>query len=87
MALNKLALDTQLQNFIVDVRSDENFSELKGIGDLTAKLVEIDKHVLYRLVYLLVTLVLNLSVTTSTVERKFSTMKYIKGNLHNRMGD
>ena len=63
------ALDIQLQNYIVDMRSDERFSKLKGIDDLAAKLVETIKHVIYRFVYLLVTLVLTLPVATATVER------------------
>ena len=81
------ALDIQLQNYIVDMRSDERFSKLKGIDDLAAKLVETNKHVIYRFVYLLVTLVLTLPVATATVERCFSAMKYVKSNLRNRMGD
>ena len=32
-------------------------------------------------------LVLTLSVATATVERSFSTIKYIKNELRNRMGD
>ena len=42
---------------------------------------------LITLVYLLVKLVLTLPVTTATVERSFSAMKYIKNELRNRMGD
>ena len=57
------------------------------IDDLAAKLVETNKHVIYRFVYLLVTLVLTLPVATATVERCFSAMKYVKSNLRNRMGD
>ncbi|XP_058222969.1 uncharacterized protein LOC131332690 [Rhododendron vialii] len=82
-----MALDIQLQNYIVDVKSNENFSKLKRIGDLAIKLVETDKHVVYRLVYLLVRLVLTLPIATATVERSFLAMKYIKSNLRNRMGD
>ena len=32
-------------------------------------------------------LVLTLSIATATIERNFSTMKYIKNELRNRMGD
>ena len=45
------------------------------------------KHETYHLVYLLVKLVLTLPVTTATVERSFSAMKYIKNELRNQMGD
>ncbi|QHN95112.1 Zinc finger MYM-type protein [Arachis hypogaea] len=38
-----LALDSQLENFILDVRSDDQFSDLNGIGALSQKLVETRK--------------------------------------------
>ena len=58
-----------------------------GIGDLAQKMIETKKHVVYPLVYLLVTLALILPVTTSTVERAFSAMKIVKNRSRNRMGD
>ena len=45
------------------------------------------KHETYPLVYLLVKLTLTLLIATATVERSFSTMKYIKNELCNRMRD
>ena len=45
------------------------------------------KHETYSLVYMLVKLVLTIPVATATIERSFSTMKYIKNEVHNRMGD
>ena len=77
-----LALDNQLQTYIVDMHSNDEFLELKGIGDLARKMVVICPSV-----YLLVKLVLTLPVVTATMERSFSTMKYIKNELRNRMGD
>ena len=82
-----LALDNQLQTYIVDMHSNDEFLELKGIGDLARKMVEKNKDVMYPLVYLLVKLVLTLLVATVTMERSFSAMKYIKNELRNRMGD
>ena len=79
---NVLALDNQLQTYIVDMHSNDEFLELKGIGDLARKMV-----VICPLVYLLVKLVLTLPVVTATMERSFSTMKYMKNELRNRMGD
>ncbi|KAL4653987.1 hypothetical protein ACB092_01G345500 [Castanea dentata] len=70
-----LALDNQLQTYIVDMHSNDEFLELKGIGDLARKMVETNKDVIYPLVYLLVKLVLTLHVMTATNE------------LRNRMGD
>ncbi len=54
---------------------------------LAKKLVETKKNIVYLLVYLLVELSLILPVTTATVERAFSAMKFVKNRLHNRMGD
>ena len=67
--------------------SNDEFLELKGIGDLARKMVETNKDVIYPLIYLLVKLVLTFSVATATVEISFSAMTYIKNELRNRMGD
>ncbi|KAL0015263.1 hypothetical protein SO802_002332 [Lithocarpus litseifolius] len=82
-----LALDSQLQNYIFDMRSNNLFLELQGVSELAEKLVYTKKHETYPLVYLLVKLALTLLVATVTVERSFSAMKYIKNELRNRMGD
>ena len=50
-------------------------------------MVETKKDKVYPLVYLLVTLALVLSVSTATVERTFSVMKFVKNELRNRMGN
>ncbi|XP_016199075.1 uncharacterized protein LOC107640039 [Arachis ipaensis] len=60
-----LTLDSQLENFILDVRSDDQFSNLKGIGALSEKLVETRKNIVYPLVFLLSKLALVLPVATS----------------------
>ena len=82
-----LALDSQLQNYIFDMRNNDFFLELQGVSELAEKLVSTRKHETYPLVYLLVKLALTLPVATATVERSFSAMKYVKNELHNRMGD
>ena len=73
------------------MRSNDEFLELKGIGDLARKMVETNKDVIYPLVYLLVKLVLTLSIDPSCCDcnsgKKFSAMKYIKNELRNRMED
>lgn len=48
-----LTLDCQLENYFLDVCSDNEFSELEGTDDLSIKLVETKIHVVYPLVYLL----------------------------------
>ena len=45
------------------------------------------KDKVYPLVYLLVTLSLVPPISTTTVERTFSVMKFIKNELQNEMGD
>ena len=81
--MDLVALETQLDVYIMDVSSDKNFSGIKGIGELSRKLVETEKDQLY----LLVTLTLILPVATATVEMSFSAMNFMKNCLRNRMGD
>ena len=82
-----LALGSQLQNYIFYMRSNDLFLELQGVCELTEKLVKTGKYETYPLVYLLVKLILTIPVNSTIMERSFSTMKYIKNELHNRMGD
>ena len=76
-----------MQNYIFDMRSNDLFLELQGVGELAEKLVKTRKHDTYSLVYLLVKLALTLPIATATVEKSFLAMKYIKNELHNRMRD
>ena len=80
-------LDNQLETYIHDMQSTEDFLSFKGIGQLVEKIVEMKKNVSYPLIYLLVTLALILLVTTATVEITFSTMNIIKNRLRNQIGD
>lgn len=80
-------LDDQLENYIIDMRSNIEFSSLKGITDLAEKMVQRRKDETYPLVYLLLTLALILPVATASVERVFSAMNIVKTRLRNRMGD
>ncbi|XP_026444004.1 zinc finger MYM-type protein 1-like [Papaver somniferum] len=80
-------LEDQLLNYIADVRSSNEFLDLKGIADLPVKMVETKKDIVYPLIYLLLTLELLLPVATTTIERVFSVIKVVKNRLLNRMGD
>ncbi|XP_057247350.1 uncharacterized protein LOC104893473 [Beta vulgaris subsp. vulgaris] len=82
-----VTLHFELELFIDDMRKDENFRELKDLGELSMMLVETEKHTTYKLVYLLLRLVLILHVATASVERVFSSMKTMKSKLRNSMGD
>jgi hypothetical protein len=77
----------QLGNFITDVSSDERFSKVKSIAELSVSLVETDLHNRHSYVYKLLKLVLLLPVATASVERAFSAMTFIKNKLRNSMGD
>ncbi|XP_016460538.1 uncharacterized protein LOC107784005 [Nicotiana tabacum] len=81
-------LHFQLENYIADVKDhDKRFFDLKGLGDLSKKLVETKKHGTYPRVFRLVKFALLLVVATATVERAFSAMKLIKTDLRNQMDD
>ena len=82
-----LVLHDQLDTYIVDMRSSNDFAKLNGISDLAKKMVETGRNKVYPLVYLLLTLALILPVATATVERVFSAMNIVKNRLRNRMGD
>ena len=71
-------LDNQLETYIHDMQSIEEFSAFRGIGQLVEKMIEMKKNVSYPLIYLLIILALILLVTTAIVERVFSTMNIIK---------
>ncbi|XP_031278972.1 52 kDa repressor of the inhibitor of the protein kinase-like [Pistacia vera] len=85
--LMALELQLQLDNYIDDMRSNSDCSKLNDITSLAQKMVEKKKHLIYSLVYLLITLALTLPVATASVERAFSAMKIMKTHLRNRMGD
>ena len=78
-----LVLDNQLETYIVDLRSHDGFTNLKGINDLSIKLVETKIHIMYPRMYLLVKLALILSVFTASIERAFSIMNIVKNRLRN----
>ncbi|XP_061372291.1 uncharacterized protein LOC133314781 [Gastrolobium bilobum] len=80
-------LSSSLSNFIVDVRADSDFVNLKRISELALKMVEKGKDIVYPLVYLLIKLALLLPVATASVERVFSAMTFVKDKLRNRISD
>ncbi|XP_057989368.1 uncharacterized protein LOC131169188 [Hevea brasiliensis] len=82
-----IELESQLENFVFDMRMDKKFSKVSEIGDLAEKMIVTKKHIVFPLVYLLIKLSLILPVATATVERVFSAKYIIKSLLRNRMGD
>ena len=69
-----MILNDQLETYIIDMCYSSEFFELKGISDLAQKMVETKRHIVYLLVYLLVTLTLVLPVAIATMERIFFVM-------------
>ncbi|XP_062001783.1 uncharacterized protein LOC133718923 [Rosa rugosa] len=82
-----LSLEDKLDIYANEMRFNNEFSQLKGIGSLAKKLVETGKHKTHASVYKLLTLALVLPVATASVERVFSAMNIVKNPLRNRMGD
>ncbi|PKU81477.1 hypothetical protein MA16_Dca023718 [Dendrobium catenatum] len=79
--INLVSLEHQLSTYIVDMRTNEEFSSLTSIA------VKDKKNIVYPLVFKLIIFALTLPVATATVERAFSAMKIIKHRLHSKMGD
>ncbi|GAA0157743.1 hypothetical protein LIER_38511 [Lithospermum erythrorhizon] len=64
-------LVAQLEVYIRCIRTDANFSNLKGLSDLCKTLVRTKKHKTFRFVYKLVEVALTLPISTASVERVF----------------
>ena len=71
-------LSSSLGNFIIDVRADSDFVNLKTISDLALKMVEKRKGIVYPLIYLVIKLALVLPVSTASVGRVFSAMTLLR---------
>jgi hypothetical protein len=84
---NLQKLELQLDNYIDDMRQDDIFKSLGNIVDLSVKLVETKRHIVYDLVYMLLKLVLLLPVAIASVERICYAMSLVKSKLRNKMSD
>jgi hypothetical protein len=83
---NKTIKD-QLQTFIIHVRRLEEFKACYDLASLSKTMVELERHIVFPLVYRIIELALLLPVATATVERAFLAMKIIKTELRNKMTD
>ncbi|XP_076957989.1 uncharacterized protein LOC143633606 [Bidens hawaiensis] len=83
----KRRLSIELESYIDNVEADTRFANLNGSSSLVQLMVETKKHLSFKLVYRLLKLALVLPVATTTIERCFSGMKFVKSDLLNRMGD
>ena len=73
-----MVLNDQLETYMIGVRLNGQFSDLKGTGDLEKIMVGTKKHIVSPIVYLLVTFILILLVATATMERTFFAMNIVK---------
>jgi hypothetical protein len=84
---NLLKLDLQLETYIDDMRKDEAFKGQNSLVDLSVKLVETNRDKVYDWVFFLLKMVLLLPVATTSVERVFSALTFVKNKVRNRIGD
>jgi len=63
-----MVLGDQLDTYIIDLYSDDEFSGIEGITSLAEKMVKTKKNLIFPLVYMLIKLSLLLPVATATVE-------------------
>jgi hypothetical protein len=73
--------------FILYVRRLDEFKVCHDFASLAKKMAELERHIVFPLVYHLIELALLLPVATRSVERAFSVMKIIKTELRNNMSD
>ncbi|XP_074306005.1 uncharacterized protein LOC141641233 [Silene latifolia] len=85
--VEKIGLGFQPDLFIKDLRNDPRFHHLKNIGEVLVKLIETNKHLSYSHVCLLLKFILILPVATTSVERVFSSMTFVKNKSRNKLGD
>jgi hypothetical protein len=65
----------------------EEFKDCYDLVSLSKTMVQLERHIVFPLVYRIIELALLLPVATTTVERAFSAMKIIKTKLRNKMTD
>jgi len=85
LAIEELACE--LDTLIANVHNDVRLSNMIGLVEFFRKLVQTKKHLSSPHLHLLLKLTLILSMSTTTVERVFSTIKFIKIKLRNRILD
>ena len=64
--------------YIIDVGSNNRFLGFQEIGEVARKIVETNKDNLYSMTYLFMILVMILPVASTTIEKDFSVMNFIK---------
>ncbi|XP_042432781.1 uncharacterized protein LOC122019372 [Zingiber officinale] len=83
----RMLVEQELETYIDDVRSDEQFEGISDLRALAKKMIETMKNRVFPFVYRMIELALLLPVTTAIVERVLSTMNIVKTDLRNGIGD
>jgi hypothetical protein len=76
---DRKTIKDQLQTFIIQ------FKACYDLASLSKTIVQLERHIVFSLVYRIIELALLLPVATATIERALSVMKIIKTELHNKM--
>jgi hypothetical protein len=84
---DRKTIKDQLQTFIIHVPRIEEFKDCYDLVSLSKTMVQLERHIVFPLVYRIIELALLLPVATATVKRAFSVMKIIKTKLRNKMTD
>ncbi|XP_023735120.1 uncharacterized protein LOC111882994 [Lactuca sativa] len=80
-------LKMQLQHYEVDVVQREEYKQLISISELCQWLIKTKRATNFYLIYLVVSLILTLPISTATTKRSFSAMSLVKTRLRNKMED
>ncbi|XBI68918.1 hypothetical protein VPH35_048062 [Triticum aestivum] len=80
-------MKTELQLFINHMRRHDDFRVCYDLASLAKKMFELERNIMFPLVYRLIELGMLLPVATTSVERAFSAMKIIKTDLRSKMSN
>ncbi|KAL7596374.1 hypothetical protein Lser_V15G28024 [Lactuca serriola] len=80
-------LKMQLQHYEVDVVQREKYKQLISISELCQWLIKTRRATNFYLIYLVVSLILTLPISTATTKRSFSATSLVKTRLRNKMED
>jgi hypothetical protein len=84
---DRKSIKVNLDLFITHMKRHDEFRVCYDIASLAKKMFELERHIMFPLVYRLIELALLLPMATTSVERAFSAMKIIKTELRNKMSD
>jgi hypothetical protein len=84
---DRKSIKVDLELFITHMKRHDEFRVCYDLASLAKKMFDLERHIMFPLVYRLIELALLLPVATASVERAFSAMKIIKTELRNKMSD